>query len=266
MNHRCRQIFAAVVIAAATLPGFSQVLDKPTLYRLERTSTFKRGCFPPCMCPALESNPIVGTFRLSLITVGDVFDFYEVTGVRWKFQRSNGEIVEVTGSGTYAVSTIIDQQRMELTLVVGNESPTIYRSDDVPGGAAFPRIALPISINGGFCHDTEIDVRAKPARRLYVEPSQLNWDRDPENTSLTSDVVFGDLRTLRATAGAFDVATWACAADSNASSAASFTGMPSPGEGFWFLERATGDLYEDGDAAEIGSPDPEIALSAGACP
>jgi hypothetical protein len=266
MNHRHRLIVAAVVLAAATLPGFSQVLNNPILYRLERTSTFARGCFPPCMCPVLETNPIAGTFRLSLVTVGDVFDFYEVTGVRWKLQRSNGEVVEVTGSGTYAVSTIIDQQRMELTLVVGNESPTVYRSGDVPGGAAFPGIALPISINGGFCHDTEIDVRAKPARRLYVEPAQLRWDRDPENTSATSDVVFGDLRTLRATAGAFDVATWACASDGNASSSASFSEEPSRGEGFWFLERATGDLYEDGDAAEIGSPDPEIALSHGACP
>jgi len=218
------------------------------------------------MCPALETVPIVGTFRLNLITVGDVFDFYEVTGVRFKFQSSSGEAVEVTGSGTYAVSTITDQQRLDLTLVVGSEPPTMYRSDDVPGGSAFPRIAVPISINGGFCHDTVIDLRAKPARRLYVDPSQLRWDGDSENATATSDVVFGDLRILRATGGAFDVATWACVADSGASSSAPFPGSPGPDQGFWFLERATGDLYEDGDAAQIGSPDPEIAISAVACP
>src|SRR5580765_2556512 len=105
MKHRYLPILAAVVFAVATLPVFSQVLDRPTLYRLERTSTFQRGCFPPCMCPALETVPIIGTFRLNLITVGDVFDFYEVTGVRFKYQPSNGQVVEVTGSGTYAVST-----------------------------------------------------------------------------------------------------------------------------------------------------------------
>jgi len=214
----------------------------------------------------LETDPLVGTFRLALITVGDVFDFYEVTGVRFKFQRTTGEVVQITGSGTYAVSTIADLQRMELTLVVGNELPTVYRSDEVPGGSAFPRIALPISINGGYCHDSELDLRAKPARRLYVEPSQLRWDPDAKNPNATSDVVYGGLTTLRATGGAFDAATWSCAADSNASSSAAFPGQPNPGDGFWFLERAAGDFYEDGDAAQIGSPDPGIAVSAGACP
>ena len=266
MSHHYRPILAAVVFAAATLDAFPQVLEKPTLYRLEWTSTFKRGCFPPCMCPMLESAPVVGTFRLTLVSVGNVFDFYEVTGVRLKVQRVTGEVVPVTGSGTYAVSTIADLQRMDLTLEVGSEPPTIYRSDDVPGGAAFPKIGVPISINGGFCHDTEIDVHAKPARRLRVEPSELSWDLDAENTNASSDVVFGDLGALRATGGAFDAATWACAADSNASSSAPFPGAPAPSRGFWFLERATGDLYEDDDAAQVGSPDPEIALSAGACP
>jgi hypothetical protein len=266
MNHRHRLIVAAVVLAAATLPGISQVLNHPTLYRLERTSTFERGCFPPCMCPMLETAPVVGTFRLALITVGNAFDFYEVTGVRFKIRRTSGEVVEVTGSGTYTVSTIADLQRMELTLVVGDEPPTLYRSDDVPGGSAFPRIAVPISINGGFCHDTEIEIRAKPARRLHVDPSRLNWDPDSENANPTYDVVFGSLHTLRATGGAFDAATWACAVDSSTSNSALFPGMPGPNDGFWFLERATGDLYEDADAAQVGAPDPEIALSAGACP
>jgi hypothetical protein len=266
MSHRHRLIVAWVVLIAATLPAFSQVLDRPTLYRLERTSTFQQGCFPPCLCPMMETAPIVGTFRLALITVGNVFDFYEVTRVRFKVQRTNGEVVEITGSGTYAVSTIADLQRMELTLVVGSEPPTIYRSDDVPGGSAFPRIAVPISINGGVCRDTVIDLRAKPSRRLYVESLELRWDVDPQGANATSDVVFGDLRSLRETAGAFDVATWACVADSTPSGSAPFPDLPGPNQGFWFLERGTGDLYEDGDAGQVGSPDPEIALSTGACP
>jgi hypothetical protein len=214
----------------------------------------------------MSTEPVVGTFRLALITVGNVYDFYEVTAVRFKLQKNTGEVVEITGSGTYAVSTIADLQRMELTLVVGSEPETVYRSDDVPGGSAFPRIAVPISINGGFCHDTVIDLRARPARRLYVERSNLHWDRDTQNASAASDVVFGELATLRATGGAFDVATWACAADSNASNLAPFPELPGPNQGFWFLERETGDVYEDADAAQIGSPDPEIARSAGACP
>jgi hypothetical protein len=214
----------------------------------------------------METVPVAGTFRLALISVGNVFDFYEVTGVRFKLRRNTGELVEITGSGTYAVSTIANLQRMELTLVVGNEPPTVYRSDDVPGGAAFPAIAVPISINGGFCRDTVIDLRAKPARRLYLGPSDLRWDRDAHDTNAASDVVSGDLGALRATGGAFDVATSTCATSANRSDWAPFPDLPGPGAGFWFLERETRDVYEDGDAAQVGSPDPEIALSAGACP
>ena len=265
MNRRYRPVLAALAFVAATMPVFSQVPDHPTLYRLDRTSTIERGCFPPCMCPVLESEPIAGTFRLALITVGDVFDFYDVSGVRLKFRPANTEVVDVTGSGSYAVSTIADLQRMELTLVEGSEPPTIYRSDDDPGGSAFPTIAVPISINGGFCHDTVIDLRAKPARRLFVEPGELRWDVDSANENAESDVVFGDLRTLRETRGAFDAATWGCAAHSNASNWALFPGSPGPNEGFWFLERERGDQYEDADAAQVGSPDPEIALSPNAC-
>jgi len=257
-------VVAAVVLAAA--PASAQVLEQPTLYRLGPVSTFERGCFNPCDCPSGERVRVSGTFRLALVTVGNVFDFYEVTGVRWKVHRSNGEIIEITGSGTYAVSTIIDQQRLELTLTVGTDPPTVHRSGDVPGGAAFPKIVLPISINGGVCFDTVIAVDAKPARRLYVDRNDIRWDLDPERTSATSDVVMGDLAMLRGTSGAFDAATSACAAAANGIGWAPPPGDPPVGQGIWFLERESGDLYADGDSAQVGSPDPGIALSSGACP
>lgn len=264
--NRSRAILAAGVLLAAISPVSSQALNRPTLYRLQPTSTLTRGCFAPCLCPVQESGPITGTFVLTLVSVGDVFDFYDVTGVRLKFKRSNAEVIEVTGAGTYAVSTIADQQRMELTLVVGTDPPTLYRSGDVPGGSAFPVIALPISINGGVCHDTVIDLRARPARRLYVDGAALHWDTDPQNPQAPSDVVFGDLRFLRQTGGAFDMATWGCIADACASGSASFTSVPAPNQGYWFLERGQSELYEDGDAAQVGTPDPGIARSGGACP
>ncbi len=266
MKLRHRLLAAGWVLAAASLPAFSQVLDKPTLYRLDKTSTFQRGCFAPCMCPMLESAALGGTFRLTLASVGNVFDFYDVTGVRFKYQRSTGEIVDVTGSGTYAVSTISDDQRMELTLVVGTDPPTLYKSGDVPGGAAFPKIDIAISINGGYCHDTVMTLHARPARRLYTDPLDLRWDVDPMNVDKRSDVVYGSLRTLRETTGAFDVATWGCATDANATGSAPFAGAPAPNDGFWFLERAMTDVYADGDAWQVGSPDPGIALSPGTCP
>src|SRR5262245_25625264 len=183
MNRRSRSVLAAAALAAAALPALAQPLEQPTLYRLERSSTIQSGCFAPCMCPVQENYPLTGTFRLSLISVGNVFDFYEVTGVRFKYRRANAEVVEITGSGTYAVSTIADLQRMDLTLVVGSNPPTSYHSDEVPGGAAFPRISVPVSINGGVCHDTVITINAKPARRLHVESGNLWWEAAANATS-----------------------------------------------------------------------------------
>ena len=259
---RQRPIIAAAVLATATLPALCQVIDRPTLYRLEPSSTFKKGCFAPCMCPMQESSLLKGTFVLSLVSVGNMTDFSDVTGVRLKFQRSNGDVVVVTGSGTYAVSTIAYTQRMDLTLTVGSDPPTQFHSGEVPGGAAFPRIVLAISINGIFCLDSVVDMKSRPARRFYVEPQDVHWDV----ATTTSDVVWGDLRTLRQTGGGFNTATWACAADSNGQGWAAFAGTPAPGQGMWFLERGTGDLYADDDAAQTASPDPGIAAAPGRCP
>lgn len=266
MIRRRFSIGAFVVLAAAAIPASAQVLDKPTLYRLERASSFQRGCFAPCDCPMMMSVPVTGTFRLELISVGNVFDFYQVDALRLKVHLPGGDTLTITGSGTYAVSTLADLQRAELTLVVGSEPPTLYHSDDVSGGAGFPRISVPVSIHGMFCFDTVIDIRARPARRLFVASDALLWDAEPDGTNAAYDVVRGDLTALRQTGGAFDVATWACLADSTSSTAVAFDEPPRPGEGFWFLERAAGDPYEDGDAAQIGSPDEGIDQSAGACP
>lgn len=256
----------ALALLAAALPAAAQVLDRPTLYRLDRGSTFQRGCFPPCECPMMQTVPVTGTFRLELVSVGNVFDFYEVKGVRLTVRLSNTDTLRITGSGTYAVSTIADLQRMELELAVGDEPPTVYRSDDVAGGAAFPRIAVPISIHGGFCHDTVIDLRARPARRLHVDSSVVAWDGNVEAAAPASDVVMGDLGTLRGTGGSFDVATWGCVANDSLEGSIESPDFPDRGQGFWFLERADGESYADADAAQVGSPDEGIAASPGACP
>jgi hypothetical protein len=245
----------------------AQVLDRPTLYRLERGTTFQRGCFPPCMCPIMEAAPVTGTFRLELVSVGDIFDYYRITRIHWKVRRHDGEILTITGSGDYYVSTIIDQQRMSVELTVGSDPPTTYESDYVPGGAAFPRIAVAISIHGGYCFDTVIDLGARPARRFHVGRNDLSWDANAEsNVPSTYDVVRGDLATLLGTGGAYDVATWDCVADGVTGTEIPFTGAPDPGAGFWFLDRLEGGSYADDDAAQVGLPDGGIAMSRGACP
>lgn len=132
------------------------------------------------------------------------------------------------------MSTIADLQEMVLDLVVESEPTTVYWSDTISGGARFPRIAVPVSIHGAFCFDTVLDPRARPARRLRVDRRGVEWDASTEANAAAHDVVHGDLASLLASGGAFDVATRSCLAD--------------------------------GDAAQVGSPDEGIAAAPGACP
>lgn len=266
MSRHRRIVPAAVVFAAAITSTLAQSIDRPTLYRLDPTSLVQSGCFAPCMCPVLESDPVTGTFRLIPTSSTGTFAQYDVRGVRWTYRRPTGETVPVTGSGTYAVDVAANLQRMSLTLVVGTDAPVLYQSGEVQGGAAFPRIAIAISINGGYCHDTVFTVHAKPAQRFYVDPDAFHWDADPDTPAARSDVVYGDLETLRETGAAFSVATWGCATDANASTSASFPNAPDPNTGFWFLQRTGGQLYADGDAAEVGAADSGIAASPSRCP
>jgi hypothetical protein len=55
-------------------------------------------------------------------------------------------------------------------------------------------------------------------------------------------------------------------ADSTAATSTPFIGAPPPERGYWFLERATGDRYDDFDAELVGSPDPGISNSGRDCP
>ena len=41
------------------------VASGPAIYRLEARSNFQEGCFPPCMCPILIHQPVIGTMTLA---------------------------------------------------------------------------------------------------------------------------------------------------------------------------------------------------------
>ena len=244
-------------LALSLILGSGVAAHAAVLYRLQEGGTLQRGCFPPCDCPLLEA-PIAGSFELGLISVGDVFDFYEVTVVSW-IAAFEPEEVKVTGSGNYNVSTLAGQQILDLTLTVDREPPEHYSSDYVPLTVPFPDIAVPISINGKVCFDTVIDVRARPTPRLGVAPDALEWDSGLEVVGY--DVVQGSLTILHETGGSFEQATEACLADDLHASSLRFDARPLPGEGFWFLVRAAGSTYDTGLPSQVGSRDPGIAAS-----
>jgi hypothetical protein len=65
--------------------------------------------------------------------------------------------------------------------------------------------------HGGVCFDTVIAIDSKPRGGSYVEPQDLHWDVGRERDGELLRRRWGDLRMLRQTMGAFDVATWGCA-------------------------------------------------------
>ena len=244
------------LISTSPLPAQSYA-PGARLYRLERASTFQRGCFAPCLCPVLETAPLAGTFRLTLASVGDVFDFYEVSRVAWKAQRSNADAIPITGSGHYKVSEIAGLQQMSLTLGVDQNVPERFDSGEVPIPVRFPRIDLSISIHGGYCHDTVMELHARPAMRLDTDRNRLSWVEEPDEAA-PWDVVYGDLGTLRASGGDFAAAATGCVVRDYWDTTLAWSADPAPGEGVWYLGRPGDGTYADGEPEQVGNPDAAI--------
>lgn len=233
------------------------------LYRLDQRGTFQQGCFPPCMCPLMESTSLEGSFELALVSVGDVFDFYSVEAVRW---LAPGPSLDhsVRGSGSYKVSTIIGENEMSLDLAVDQNTPEHYTSDTVPLHAVFPEIDVAISKNGGVCIDTVMEVVARPTPRLFLDARGASWDSGLEVPGY--DLVRGSLSVLRATRGRFDLAIDACLADDLHEHTLELRANPAAGDGFFLLARAGGSTYDTGLASQVRSRDPGIAASPFSCP
>jgi len=260
MRIRSRGIALVVAILAASPLLAQSYAPGARLYRLERQSTFQQGCFAPCMCPLMQTAPLSGTFRLALASVGDVFDFYEVSRVAWKAQLSNADAIPVEGSGYYKVSTIAGLQQMWVDLAVGQDPPVRFDSGEVGIPERFPRIDLTISIHGGYCHDTVMDLHARPTMRLDGRRETLSWEDEPDEGA-PWDVVYGDLAALRASGGDFAAATTGCVVRDYWNTTLDWIGDPAPGEGVWYLARRADGTFADGGPGQVGDPDAGIAAA-----
>ena len=269
-----RYIFRIAIALILMLPGCGlaqaqTAASRHVLYKLDKNTLFERGCFAPCECPVWESTRVRGTFVLTHVAFDGLFDNYLVTDVHWLDVQANGSKLPIKGSGTYKVGgEFAVQQQLSLDLSVGADPVTHYDSGLVTGPSDFPRIDMTISINGGYCFDTVITVRSRPALEIGVSDTGLSWDLVPQTTGY--DIVGGDLRMLRATGGNFTTSTTQCLAANTGATSVLFTTQPAPGEGFWFLARWVDgtaiDSYDEDDAGQMGSRDASIEASAAACP
>jgi len=257
-----------VAMAGSTARAQGTDPSQSRLYRLSSATTYQHGCFPPCLCPVMQSASVRGVFRLTHTGFDGLYDRYAVTDLKWRVVLGTGDLI-VTGSGTYRIGgEVALQHQLSLDLKVGDEPVEHYDSGLVTGGSSFPAIDIEISIHGGYCFDTVFDVHAKPLMRLGVTSGSVEWDPMPEATAF--DVVRGDVQTLRATGGNFSVATTACVANDRSGTFVLYSGTPLPGRAFWFLGRdiagAVAGTYDAGDSAQVGSSDAGIAASPARCP
>jgi hypothetical protein len=140
----------------------AQTLDKPTLYLLEKRSSFQRGCFPPCLCPIMIPEPLQGTFVLTPKEFDGLFDIYAVTEVNWVVPMNETTLI-VTGSGTYKIGgEFALLQELSLDLEVGPGQVEHFDSGLVGVSVAFPLIEVRISLHGEVCFDTVFSVSGAP--------------------------------------------------------------------------------------------------------
>ena len=150
------------------------------VYALTADSGLAQGCFPPLLCPVALAEDLGGTFRLRLLSAGDLFDLYEVRDVFW-LVRLYGEDLPITGSGSYLDGLVEDQ--LVLNLRVGDEPTQVFDSGRVPSGpTGSSEIAITVSIHGQSHFDTVIDVRAIafPDRREPTTCGATGLTCDPD--------------------------------------------------------------------------------------
>lgn len=168
-------LFASTLLL---LPGISRVSAQSSsletvVYRLKETSSYQHGCFPPCLCPVMESGSERGTFLLTFTSDDGLFRHYRVDEVIWKVATPGGEL-RVTGSGTYKVGgEFAVQHQLELDLKVGDRPVEHYDSGLIAGGGEFPTISITISVHGQYCFDTAFRIDAGPVPPEQVRPYRL---------------------------------------------------------------------------------------------
>ncbi|MFZ4574545.1 MAG: GC-type dockerin domain-anchored protein [Phycisphaerales bacterium] len=153
-------------LSACAGSAWAQLSD--TVLRLEAGSTFEQEyCLGPCTCPGrIERGALAGTYRLSFVTIGNVFDLYEISDISW-VARIGQESRVITGSGLYFYSDIANLHRIELDLLVGDDqTPWRVESDSDPlGNVRLPSINIGCDSGVVICSEVRLQIRSSPICR-----------------------------------------------------------------------------------------------------
>jgi hypothetical protein len=150
-------LFVAVAAAYGARPDPDHWIDV-----LDPATTYHIGCYPPCLCPVLIASGASGTFLLTLVARGPLFDMYSVTNVNWTVHLG-GRDGHLTGDGTFQFGgELANLQSLELDLSTDGGPIEHFHSGLVGAHVRPPQIDVVISINDMYCFDTVIGVVAAP--------------------------------------------------------------------------------------------------------
>ena len=200
-------IIVFVSLLAAT-PAHPQASD-PVPYALASPpSQFEWGCFGPCACPVLIRSPLTGTFVLRQSQVDPLYTYYDVLDVRWQVPDAT-QPVAITGSGTYRRGgefALMEQLTLDLSF---NSGPLQHFDSGLnPPTAPFPEIHTRASLHGEACHDSVVEVDAKPSSVSGVgdRPQAASLTAAPNPFTGATEIGFVMPRAGTADLGIYDLA------------------------------------------------------------
>jgi hypothetical protein len=167
-----RTLLSAFVLGLAPAAAHAQ-LGAPTVvtYHLEGPSSFQEGCLPPCLCPILFYDNLLGTFDLTqVLPCPPTITCFTLTNIDWVMVDSFGVQRTVTGTGTYQLRD--PQHRLELDVSIDGGPLQHHDSGPVPGGLDFPRIDIAAALNDFVCYDEVFRLHA--SADLYTNYCMAN--------------------------------------------------------------------------------------------
>jgi hypothetical protein len=162
-------IVAAVVGSAATAHA-----QTPVRYSLQTgTNLTEEFCLGPCACPPhSDVLPMHGSFVLTFLDHGPLFDDYGVTLVDWVASSPQGDS-HISGSGTYRIGgEVAVTQQMTLDLSIDGDPSMPYESGFVPVDPdhPFPQISITLSTAEFGCRRNDVTLLSAPA------PCAADWN------------------------------------------------------------------------------------------
>jgi hypothetical protein len=148
-------LFLSALPSQAQTPG-------PVHYRVESTSGYSQGCYPPCLCPIFFTGVPSGTFVLQYTSSDPAgYDHYLVNNVDLVLDIG-GVPHHALGSGQYRGGAVAVQEQLTLDLSRDGGPFEHFDSGLVLPQAPFPRIDISVSINGMVCFDQVYDIVSTP--------------------------------------------------------------------------------------------------------